>query len=298
MKALFYLSCFAFGLHAQECVELSRSSGRVVVRVVSLCPGSDDQSALLNKAQKILRSEPGSQRVKEVIVSTDRRTLQHSVLSRVVGSALDGSGFDQLRHSWLKSDTLDPKNLQSVLRLLQVDSSAVATYSAPGVNRRAGLPPVIDTLLHGSRDPRLVTGSKLRLKLLWVEETGQGTILPAHDLKVFYKAYDSLTCQACRQALQVFQNDRNPKNGRVSVRLRNDTWFDGESFPLLYRFEPEDRDHPLGSLRLPTVDQYYRGAPEIACGLSERAQYTGCILYGAWNAHDALEAAKDGGQKR
>lgn len=146
--------------------------------------------------------------------------------------------------------------LSAVARLLILNGSALLSYRPKGPYRR-GEPNVTEVQLAGSNDPTALTveGRKFRLSTCGSDEAG---------FTCYLKAFEPPTCADAEALLKQFSSLFQQPS--LTLGIRQDVWFATPSFPVLFRFEPDDRPityYSTGSVRPPSVHEYYRVGSEV-----------------------------------
>jgi len=122
---------------------------------------------------------------------------------------------------------------------------------------------VQEIVLGGDRDPTQFELAEGAFRLLKVGLKGSSR--PNYvNIAAFFKGNDP-TCQAAADLAKFIQ--QQTKAHTVEIQIRRDTWFASPWFPLLFRFEPDDRPivyaNSMGRIIPPKVWQYYE-LPHVA----------------------------------
>jgi hypothetical protein len=293
MRALMKCSliCLMLGIGSAlsdaACTDIQVIEGAVIARIVMSCQEGMSKSQILDASTQRLKAHPSKASIVEVFASTSRDELERSVLARVQHPSGESS-YDLVLDK-LKSISRLPLHMsQLMVRVVKHGDSSKATVRLG--QTQSGLFPGIESLqLSGVRDPQAVQGAR-DLKWLWIEEYSFGPKfskgLPF--VEAFFRTSEPPTCAVCSLAYESLRANPLPAMRRLDVRVRNDTFFDGKHFPLLYRFESDmllpahlREQTGLGRVRLPSVEWYYRGSREVVCWSGEppSRRPMGCKAY-------------------
>ncbi len=295
-------SVYALVMFAQqgEPQPFSRLDGRLVYRVVALCPSANDISAL-RSCRDTLSLKPTSEvPFSEVIVTADRREL--SLLRNIAPGMSGGSeGFDQVQQAIREIDAIFPgfAGLESepILRTIHFRGSVVEIYRGAGVPDLSS-DGIVKVVSKGTDDSQLLQASDGIYTLLWLDESGFGGIFPSSPrLHVFLYSPTFPTCKGSMEAYQILRKIFSLSGVEsMHLRIRMDTWFDGAHFPKVYRFEKNSANGRYlggrsrrGPLAVPSVEEYYRSS-ELSLYQSDSAEPPRCNLLGAWPERFARRA--------
>lgn len=272
---------------SDACHEVAITRSEVISRVIVLCPKAMSISQLGEVAKNRLAEAPHGSKVRETIVSNDENELKRSVYRRASYSHYE-AGFDVNLRTLFAFGRQPLQDAWPIVRAAAIGENVVLQTCSGGTNSRTYVP--IETqVVKGNRNP--FYSEKNSTDLIWIEPNtsirGQRKVL-----HVFAASDGDLSCQKCRGVVAELGSvlgDSEIESFRV--RLRRDTWFDGEEFPLIFRFRPprDGLDSVQSRLlqRVPTVDHYYYGQ-EVRCTGNINQK---CVYSGRWLAPETGDSA-------
>lgn len=258
---------------ADQLPETYRQETSDILRVGELL-GSDTSANFSRKrALEWLGNVPSSFKVAELVLANDASELRMSFKGAGSGSVEQEAGFDHIIRGILRFSTGgDPMSAKPAARMLKIGNYALFSYRHPGL-MMTGRSGVSEEIVLGNQDPTKVVPT---IRLLLASPTSQER---NPEVTLFAKSYEEPTCESCFQLLDQYGGMFS--NTKVSARLREHIWFDGEYFPIIFRFEPDTsktRRYALGShpVRWPDVYSFYRMFIEVNCNADSKRT---CVTY-------------------
>jgi hypothetical protein len=121
---------------------------------------------------------------------------------------------------------------------------------------------VDEEVFAGATDPTRIElpEGRFRLLHLGIKSRSRARFI---DVAVFFRSAGQATCSAARSLAERVQKLSGAHT--VEIQIRDDSWFASLSFPLIFRFEPDDQPHVHTDLAdrvtPPGVAPFYR-APQ------------------------------------
>lgn len=266
-----------------ECEVLRTTDGTFVYREVRLCNKEASVAELKEVCHERLPalSIRRPERFVDVFVSNSLKELERSVLNRVVPSRDYGAGFDRTIEA-LREFGTNPAQLEApLIRCSSREGFSRITVANAGGDR-VEMREVPSTITSTEDPQRLRVGSQ-ELDVIWIEEKF-GSTLPYHSVHFSALAKTKVDCEVCKEALRRFTLKRRTGLTSAVLRIRTNPWFDGDSFPLIYRFNRGSKSQAIPGplLGVPTVEDYYSRSAETYCMLSGASEGETCVYKGAW----------------
>lgn len=268
---------------AARCKVEKRETGVVVNREVLACDVNANVEVLKTVCRERVDklSTTNASKFVDVIVSSSIAELGKSVLARIVPSREFGAGFDRTIEAIGKLGP-SPMNMKApIVRCTAVDGAI--KISVAETKGDSLLMPVVTSNIFGGRDPQRIRVGSGEIELLWIEEVS-ASVMAARFMHISAIADVDVTCDVCKKAMDRIIDGRQNMFTRAVLRIRADPWFDGDAFPLIYRF------HSLGGKRLlpgpivgvPNVEDYYGRSREVRCSISKGREGGSCAYLGLW----------------
>jgi hypothetical protein len=279
-------SCGLAGQGAGGCVPQLRFTGGFVLREVYQCPPSMPVEELRGACQSLLgrRKAEGKRGFTEVIVGTSLGELYRSVLRRNWGNHSQGAGFDQILYTLRETERefrLPHGEVEGVMARCIAFRGGRSTTVVSGSAENSGSVVVEKSIAEG-RDPQAMDVGGQRLELLWVRENDVSPFVNSDSLDVSAYSADRFGCDTCRAGLAEIEGSTGRGYDRLQLTIRNSYWFDGEAFPLVYRFgSGKDRGF-IGKGPYPAVETLYRSVSEVVCWRTKRNEPVSCAYSGSW----------------
>jgi hypothetical protein len=233
------------------------------------------QELTLENAEKTTRAflakDARGSTLSRLVIAASVEELNRSTF----GLSYDGSGY-----SWsvlMRRPELWP--VGPAARLLSVGDAALFSYREPHT-RYQGQSGVREVVFSGGRDPTQLRTPHGAYRLLDFSPSIGSR--PDREFLFFVKAEQRPSCPECEVLARTFVGWT--RIGSLYVAIRNDAWFASQSYPAVFRFEPDNatgvRYSLAGGPTPPTVPEYYH-SPMAECHL--HGDMFSCEAYGMYD---------------
>ncbi len=268
------------------------STDKFALKHVLVAPQSFTWNALLIEAKHHLANRGPQTLVEEVLFSPSKEELARSGFGTRMGEegASIADTIQQGRQGFPREEAGLPT--RGIARLLVIRNQALFTFRPPGVPmiNKTG---IRESVL-SSKDPtRLIHGGRA-YRILRIGISGNNPVA------AYIKSDGDSSCAVCQEIALDLSNVLG--EGKVDVQIRPDHWFASSTFPLLFRFEPDDGPGNYSDLWLrglvvaPTVYNYYR-KQHIFCNVRPANRFA-CEAYGLQERQSSSAVPQHGGDRR
>lgn len=260
-------------------------------KIILHCPTSNTEHDLKKQVDIFAASRTETPRVSMILAAPKLTTLRFAGDDFEPGPRSD-DGIMAIIQEHVNEKYSQLSMNEIVLRRLRIGSQIQYAFccSPTGTEDR------LDVILSGPdftyRDrSALRQKNSERVRLLWLSSKKSAVFQWSH-LSIFGHTEESPSCSKCEALLREVFGLRLPNYSEIDIRIRDDLWFDGSGYPLVFKFVPTAfarrrffKELP-GQFRLPTVNEYYYLGREVWCRMLKDRKTLSCDFSGRWNAAD------------
>jgi hypothetical protein len=291
--SVFILFFFFCNESIGKCTVLGSQETNEVEKIILHCPESNTERELRNDVDSFSQSRSTAPRVSIIVAAPELLTLRFAANDFEPGGQSDDGIMAIIReHDNSTYSQLSMKEV--IIRRLRIGPEIQYAFCCSTLAANGSLDVAVTgaTFTYDHR-PTPKNKGDMPVSLLWISQILPAMIQYSH-LKMFGYTAGKPTCSQCDTLLREVFNSRTPNYSDISIRIRNDLWFDGPGYPLVFKFAPAAwADHPYlrrepGRFRLPRIHEYYYLRREVWCRLLKHRKGLSCEVSGRWNIGDLL----------
>lgn len=260
-------------------------------KIILQCPTSNTEHELKKQVDIFAASRAETPRISMIVAAPKLTTLRFAADDFEPGPRSD-DGIMAIIQEHVNEKYSQLSMNEIVLRRLRIGSQIQYAFCCSTTGTEGRLDVILSgpDFTYGDRSA-LRQEKKERVRLLWLSSKNSSVFQWSH-LRIFGHTEESPSCSKCETLLREVFGSRIPSYSDIDIRIRDDLWFDGSGYPLVFKFIPTAfarrrffKELP-GQFRLPTVNEYYYLGREVWCRMLKDRKTISCDVSGRWSAED------------